>query len=374
MKKILTLFVMLLCGWSIVSAQTPAFGYQMVVRNADNELVTGTDVTLTIAVLSGAEELYSETKQATTDDLGMLGVLVGTVTPADFAAIDWSVADTISTTVSIDGEDDLVFKTPIQAVPYALQAAKTTLTTDQIVNYLSDPETTIDDYAQIMAAVVANTPMEGEFWQKIKNRVVNYLKNRKDKAVEITAAYLTQASPNDAGTLYSQLTDEVKAKIMDLAKQSAMENKAFAMEVVVAYLPSVTTDDVDDVVQHVTDRIEDALTDDEKTELRAELIQRAVPFAKNHLDLAVSAANYFLGNVTGTQVNSALNVFKSSAMKEAFVDNLFYNYLNYYFRPAIITALVEGHDFSGYLTKQKCGSGTDNHEVDFCSMKRVLNN
>ena len=362
---------MLLCGWSIVSAQTPAFGYQMVVRNADNELVTGTDVTLTIAVLSGAEELYSETKQATTDDLGMLGVLVGTVTPADFAAIDWSVADTISTTVSIDGEDDLVFKTPIQAVPYALQAAKTKLTTDQIVNYLSDPETTIDDYAQIMAAVVANTPMEGEFWQKIKNRVVNYLKNRKDKAVEITAAYLTQASPNDAGELYSQLTDEVKAKIMDLAKQSAMENKAFAMEVVVAYLPSVTTDDVDDVVQHVTYRIENALTDDEKTELRAELIQRAVPFAKNHLDLAVSAANYFLGNVTEAQVNSALGVFKSSAMKEAFVDNLFYNYLDYYFRPDIITDL-EGYDFSGYLPKQKCG--TDNHEVDFCSMKRVLNN
>ena len=55
MKKILTLFVMLLCGWSIVSAQTqPAFGYQAVVRTANNKLVSNTPVGVAITVLSGA--------------------------------------------------------------------------------------------------------------------------------------------------------------------------------------------------------------------------------------------------------------------------------------------------------------------------------
>jgi len=370
MKKILTLFVMLLCGWSIVSAQTPAFGYQMVVRNANNELMTGTPVSLTIYVMSGMEEIYSEQKTATTDDLGMLSVLVGTVSPADFAEIDWSIADTIRTIVNFSDEE-FEYKTAIQAVPSALQAAKSKLTTDQIVAYLSDPQTNMEDYAQIMSALYNNIPTDGELWGMIKNRLVNYLKNRKDKAVDVAVAYLQQASPNDVGMLYNEVSNEVKEKIMNLAKQSALENKGYAMELVEAYLPTVTPEDVDDAYNHITSRI-NSLSAEDKADLREAFIQRAVPFAKNHLDLAVTAANYFLDNVTGDQVYGFLNtVFANSQMKVALVDTLFYNYLDYYLRPTIINRLNEGN-YNGYLPKQHCG--TDNHEVDFCSMKRVLGN
>ena len=44
MKKILTLLVMFLATWSVLCAQTPVFGYQAVVRTADNELVENTPV------------------------------------------------------------------------------------------------------------------------------------------------------------------------------------------------------------------------------------------------------------------------------------------------------------------------------------------
>lgn len=371
MKKILTLFVMLLCGWSIVSAQTPAFGYQMVVRDADNNLVTGEDVSLTIYVMSGMEEIYSETKQATTDDLGMLGVLVGTGNPADFAEIDWSTADSIRTIVNFSDEE-IEYTIPIQAVPYALQAAKSKLTTEQIVAYLSDPETTIEDYEQIMAALVANEPTNGELWNMIKNRVVNYLKNRKDKAVDIAAAYLQQASPNDVGILYNALTPEVKAKIMTLAKQSALENKDFAMEVVEAYLPSVTVADVDDAYDKIVERINN-LSADEIAEIRAAFIEHAVPFAKNHMDLVLTAVNYTLDNVTGDQVNAFLGAFfgETSQLTDAFVYTLFFNYLDSYYRPTIINALND-NGVNTLLPKQTCGEGEDKHVIDFCPMKNVL--
>lgn len=370
MKKILTLLVMLLCGWSIVSAQTqtPAFGYQMVVRTAENVLVVNTDVVLTISLTDGVHS-YSETKNATTDDLGMLSVLVGG--GDGFASIDWSNVDSITSSVKIGDEEVFVFKTAVQAVPYALQAGKSKITKDQIVNYLSDPETTIEDYKQVMQAVVGNVPTEGELWNMIKNRVVTYLKNRKDKAVDIAAAYLEQAQPEDVQLLYSQLTPEVKTKIMNLAKQSALDNKDFAMEVVEAYLPSMTAADVDDAVAVIEQRIND-LTPEEQAELREKFIQHAVPFAKSHMDLVVTAANYFLAHVTGQQVSTFLStVFNNpenpSEMKQAFVDVLFYNYLDYYFRPTIINALNE-YDFSDYLEKQTC----DGQEVDVCPMKSVI--
>jgi hypothetical protein len=368
MKKILTLFVMLLCGWSIVSAQTPAFGYQMVVRDANNDLVTGEPVSLTIYVMHGTSELYSETKQATTDDLGMLSVLVGTVNPTAFAQIDWSLADSISTIVNFSDEE-FEYKIPVQAVPYALQAANTKLTTQQIVEYLRDPETTIDDYAEIMAKLVSNGPTEGELWNMIKNRVVNYLKNRKDKAVDIAAYYLEHATKDDVVELYDQVkgTAAMDAAVT-LLKQHAIQNRDFALELLIAYLPLVDASDVQAAAAAAKESYDNMSAND-----KAALYQYVVDFATSHRNLAVSTMTYFLQTATAQEVSGALEeVFNDSPMKTALVDNLFYTYLDSYIQgsttftqeevAAMVRTLLDGR----YLRKENCGGGD---VIDICTIR-----
>lgn len=358
---------MLLCGWSIVSAQTPAFGYQMVVRDANNDLVTGEPVSLTIYVMHGTSELYWEPKTATTDDLGMLNVLVGTVDPTAFAKIDWSLADTILTVVNFSDEE-FEYKIPVQAVPYALQAANTKLTTQQIVEYLGDPETTIDDYAEIMAALVSNGPTEGELWNMIKNRVVNYLKNRKDKAVDIAAYYLEHATKDDVVELYDQVkgTAAMDAAVT-LLKQHAIQNRDFALELLIAYLPLVNATDVQNAAAAAKESY-NAMSDNDK----AALYQYVVDFAISHRDLAVSTMTYFLQTATAQEVSGALEVFNDSPMKTALVDHLFYDYLDSYIQgttnfnnfdiQAKVRTLLDGH----YLQKEKCG-GDD--VINICTIR-----
>lgn len=376
MKKILTLFVMFLCGWSIVSAQTqtPAFGYQAVVRNADNVLMADTDVTVTIYVMSNGEELYSETHETRTDGLGMLNILVGTQSTADgveiFDEIDWSTVDSIKTVVNV-AETEFEFKTALRPVPYALQAGNSALTTEQIVNYLSDPTTTIQSYKAIMAALVGNVPTEGELWDMIKARLVQYLKNRKDKAVDVLVDYLTNhADAEDVNTLYANVSGEAKAKAMSLTKQFALENKEYAVELIKAYLPTVNAKDAGDAMTAAIISI-NTMRQELTHEDSVEIINRAVSFAKNHIDLAVSAVVKAIPHITTSQMNTFLNTIfgDNIPMKQAFVNNLFYNYLDYKLLPDI-KVMVDQQLGNTYLQKQRCGA--DNHEVDFCGMRNVL--
>lgn len=362
---------MLLCGWSIVSAQTqtPAFGYQAVVRTANNKLVTSTPVGVAITVMSGDSLLYSETQNTTTDSLGMLNLLVGKGNAVAFKKVDWSIADSIRTVISVGGED-VDFVTPLFAVPYALKADKTPLTTEQIVEYLSDPTTTIASYKEIMDSLVSNIPTDGELWDMIKGKVVNYLKERKDKAVDILAAYLEHADSMDIVQINNAVKPAVKTKIMNLSKQYALDNKGFAMDLLEAYLPAVTPEDVDEAYDAAMEAIHNNFTPADSAELQAKIIERGVSFAKNHLDLVVSAANYFLKKATSTQVEGFISAFEgstASGMMQAFVNTLFYNYLDYYLLPQIKTKVNNDLD-PLYIKNQKCGT----EDVRFCDMKEVL--
>lgn len=346
MKKILTLFVMLLCGWSIVSAQVPAFGYQVVVRTADNELVANTTVNVTIAVMSGTDTLYSEPQtENQTDDLGILNILVGTVNNADFAVVDWSKADTLVTTITVTGGDNagsIEVKTPILAVPFALQAGKGTLTTEVIEQYLQTPAGK-EDFDILMAALVANS--NGATWEQIKVKLVNYLKNRKDKAVEIVAYYLKNATAGDLNELYAALNnnedkDAIVSKAISLMKTYAIDNRGYAMELLPAYVAKVTVDDVTPLIEQAIDTL-DALDDNQRQQLKNELLPRLENFAISHRDLVVRTANYFLGSVTQGQMEQLLNVFKNTAMEQVFVYNKTFNFLDYYFQATHIEDAIK---------------------------------
>ena len=67
------LFMMMLCG---IMAQSPEqFSYQAVVRNANNTLVTGTQVGVRVSVLQGSAAgapVYVETHTVTTNTNGLM--------------------------------------------------------------------------------------------------------------------------------------------------------------------------------------------------------------------------------------------------------------------------------------------------------------
>ena len=346
MKKILTLFVMLLCGWSVVSAQVPAFGYQVVVRTADNELVANTTVNVTIAVMEGTQTRYSETQNGKqTDDLGILNILVGTVNNTEFAAVDWSKADTLVTTITVTGGDNagsIEVKTPILAVPFALQAGKGTLTTEVIEQYLQTPAGK-EDFDILMAALVANS--NGATWEQIKVKLVNYLKNRKDKAVEIVAYYLKNATADDLNELYAALDnnedkDAIVSKAISLMKTYAIDNRGYAMELLPAYVAKVTVDDVTPLIKQAIEKL-DNMSPETREQFKDELLPRLENFAISHRDLVVRTANYFLGSVTQDQMEQLLNVFKNTAMEQVFVYNKTFNFLDYYFQTTGIEAAIK---------------------------------
>lgn len=371
MKKILTLFVMLLCGWSIVSAQAPVFGYQAVVRTtADSELVANATVDVAIQVMDENQQaLYSETQTGKhTDNLGMLSILVGTGSSSSTTLndIDWTKATTIHATVTANGKQ-IEINSPVCAVPYALKSGSSKLTTEQIVNYLSNDTIGMDDYEAIMAAVVDN---DNGLWQAIKAKVVEYLKAHKDKSLDLASYYLAHATKEEFDTLYTELktnNKDVYDALVEKAKQYALENKGFAVQVLQEYVAELTTDEVNEVYDAIVAR-------------QADWKSYAQDFAKTHRNFVVSTMEYFLRTADRDEIHKALVAFQGSDMEETFVKNYFYPYLDAYLPTlnnshipsantdvnAVNTAINGRTDLNGYLKKVTCQG--ENQPVDVCKI------
>lgn len=371
MKKILTLFVMLLCGWSIVSAQAPVFGYQAVVRTtADSELVANATLDVAIQVMDENQQaLYSETQTGKhTDNLGMLSILVGTGSSSSTTLndIDWTKATTIHATVTANGKQ-IEINSPVCAVPYALKSGSSKLTTEQIVNYLSNDTIGMDDYEAIMAAVVDN---DNGLWQAIKAKVVEYLKAHKDKSLDLASYYLAHATKEEFDTLYTELktnNKDVYDALVEKAKQYALENKGFAVQVLQEYVAALTTDEVNEVYDAIVAR-------------QADWKSYAQDFAKTHRNFVVSTMEYFLRTAKPNEIHNALVTFHGSDMEETFVKNYFYSYLDAYLPTlnnshipsantdvnAVNTAINGRTDLNGYLKKVTCQG--ENQSVDVCKI------
>ena len=127
-KHIFITFALLIAAAISALAQAPqGFGYQAVVRGADNAIVANTDITVTISILQGSADgtaVYSETHTTTTNANGLFGIVVGEgTTTDDFSAIDWSTGVYFLKVESEYGTST----TQLLSVPYAMYAAKTDL-------------------------------------------------------------------------------------------------------------------------------------------------------------------------------------------------------------------------------------------------------
>jgi uncharacterized protein (TIGR02145 family) len=124
MRKILTLFAMLLMTVAVVAQSNSVISYQAVVRDGQNRLVTNEEVTVVVNVLDASDVVqYDETEQVETNSNGLISFVVGDGNPTSFAAINWEGAK-FKTTVTVNSTGYEVTNTiPVTSVPTALYAA-----------------------------------------------------------------------------------------------------------------------------------------------------------------------------------------------------------------------------------------------------------
>jgi uncharacterized protein (TIGR02145 family) len=140
MKKLLTLLV-LVCSSSLF-AQTSGITYQAVILNPEGQHIPGhnnqrspvvnKNICMRFTIHTGTNAEYQETQQTTTDEFGMVNLIIGTGSPAGgsaatFGDIVWDGnPKNLKVEVSLSGICSSFFEIsdqPLTAVPYALYAA-----------------------------------------------------------------------------------------------------------------------------------------------------------------------------------------------------------------------------------------------------------
>ena len=116
MKRFYFLFTILFTFFYAYSNE--GFNYQAVVRDASGNIIKNADVTIAFDIIDQSDNvLYSESHTVTTNDYGIVNLIIGKgTTNDDFSSIDWSL-DELSIKVALDGTD--LGTSPLLSVPYA---------------------------------------------------------------------------------------------------------------------------------------------------------------------------------------------------------------------------------------------------------------
>lgn len=133
MKKFFYLLILVAACAIQVQAQVPnKFNYQAVARNSLGQSLANSNITLRLTILDGGANgtnVYSETRQATTNQLGLFTVGIGgpgaTSTTGNFATIDWGTGNKY---IKVEADPlggnnfSVLGNTEMLSVPYALYA------------------------------------------------------------------------------------------------------------------------------------------------------------------------------------------------------------------------------------------------------------
>ena len=94
MKRILSIFAVILFTASMFSQSPEQMSYQAVIRNGSDQLVTGQAIGIQISILQGSVDgttVYVETQNLSTNANGLATLEIGAGTTSDdFSSIDWS--------------------------------------------------------------------------------------------------------------------------------------------------------------------------------------------------------------------------------------------------------------------------------------------
>ena len=138
MKNLLLTVAMILSTIGVFAQAPQAINYQAVVRNATGDVIKNQNVRFKLSITEGVAgtTTYAETQQATTSNLGLVNLTIGsgTVATGTFSAVNWATGSkflkieidaTGGTTYALMGTQQLV------SVPYALHAATSGAVTNQ---------------------------------------------------------------------------------------------------------------------------------------------------------------------------------------------------------------------------------------------------
>jgi len=119
---LLTIIFFLFYCISALGQVPESFNYQAILRDASGNVRENETVSIDILLHEGSPDgsaVFSETHAATTNAFGLINLEIGSVNPAGFAAIDWSIG-TYFITLVVDGTE--MGTSQLLSVPYALYA------------------------------------------------------------------------------------------------------------------------------------------------------------------------------------------------------------------------------------------------------------
>jgi hypothetical protein len=385
MKKILTFLVMLLCSVSILMAQpkgdptnvptisnsatvennpgqavtdqpavAPKFPYQAVVRDQTaKNLFSNQPVKINIKITENGENnvVFEENHNAETNLNGMVSILIGggTNVSGNLTDIEWNNNVIVAATFK-DSTDQVIslVETPVMPVPYALQADNSafTITTPQIVNYLSSSNTDKNDVDSVLQAIVDNP---NGLKQYCKDTVYHYFMNHKAEMRDLALYFIGLVDTNDIKDANNAVSPVVKTKALELVKQYIKDNKDAAKEILMYYLSQATKQDVKDLW--------DAVTSNPAFDTVGEVIaDTAVKYVKAHPQMVQDVVEYYIGQATVSQVNYLHNLLKSNTAVYGRLVQIFDTHLKNY--------LDSKHYLTGICEKPTGGYDT----ISFCDL------
>lgn len=265
MKKNLTFLMMLMAFVGIAFAQSgPKFNYQAVVRHADT-LYHNNPVNIEVVIMDAQEhpvliECHNNVK---TTDNGFVSIVIGEgtscgETPADdINSIDWNGAMmNVAFTFAADGygdEEPVSVFMPVTPVPFALQANAASITTEAIVEYLTNVPA--NEAKQVLDALVMDNHALQE---QIEDAIEEYLTSQYGYqiALQLAAYYMNQnLTPEEAKEYYDALkantniTNEIKVLVKNFVMNAnnRAKVKGWVKPVVLYCLGQTTVQDVKDV-------------------------------------------------------------------------------------------------------------------------------
>ena len=234
MKKLFTLFAMMFLLVGGLFAQK--LSYQAVVRDNDNKLVVNTALTVEVSILNANNGVqYAETHNATSNQNGLIVLTIGegTVTSGtNLSAVNWEGA-TINSVIKNGGTTVATISSPVNAVPYALQAANASGSFSQVQADWAETNTASKAYIvnkpDLSVFITTETDPNVPAWAKEADKpVYQYSEIQNTPTIPTTVASLTDAAD------YAKVADmntALGAKADTAAVKAALNGKADANNV-----------------------------------------------------------------------------------------------------------------------------------------------
>jgi microcystin-dependent protein len=123
MKKIVLLLLCFVVSASVVFSQNPqrGFSFQGIARDLNGKALGTSSIDVQISVIQ-TSFTYTEVQTVQTDAFGVFSLIIGSVTPVEFAKLDFSKDSKLKVEVKVNGAYSLLSQTDLLSVPYSKAA------------------------------------------------------------------------------------------------------------------------------------------------------------------------------------------------------------------------------------------------------------